>query len=124
MPITFPEPPMRTASLALALLVPALVLATGTAKPRKRASGPVKSVKEAKAIAEQETGGKATSARRVPLDGSSGGWEVTVRMPKEAQGWRCVIDADTHMVATKTRIDQPGAKGKAEGPVRMVKGTQ
>ena len=115
---------MRVASLAMALLVPAIVLATGTTKPRKRTSGPVKSAKQAKAIAEQETGGKAISARRVPLNGASGGWEVDVRMPKEAKGWRCIIDADTRMVATKTRIDQPGAKGKAEGPVRMVKGTQ
>ena len=115
---------MRTASLALALLVPAIVLAFGTTKPRKRASGPVKSAKEAKAIAEQETGGKAVSARRIPLNGASGGWEVVLRMPKEAKGWRCIIDSDTHMVASKTRIDQPGTKGKAEGPVRMVKGTQ
>ncbi|HEX7554920.1 MAG TPA: PepSY domain-containing protein [Geothrix sp.] len=115
---------MRTASLALALLIPAIVLPAGTTKPRKRTSGPVKSAKQAKAIAEQETGGKAISARRVPLNGASGGWEVDVRMPKEAKGWRCIIDADTRMVATKTRIDQPGAKGKAEGPVRLVKGTQ
>jgi hypothetical protein len=115
---------MRVATLALALLVPAIVLAAGTTKPRKRASGPVKSAKQAKAIAEQETGGKAISARRVPLNGASGGWEVDVRMPKEAKGWRCIIDSDTRMVATKTRIDQPGAKGKAEGPVRLVKGTQ
>jgi hypothetical protein len=84
----------------------------------------VKSAKEAKAIAEQETGGKAVSARRVPLNGASGGWEVDVRMPKGAKGWRCVIDSDTRMVTTKTRIDQAGAKGRAEGPVRMVKGTQ
>jgi hypothetical protein len=115
---------MRTASLALALLVPALVLAMGTTKPRKHGSGPVKSAKEAKAIAEQETGGKATSARRVPLNGASGGWEVDVRMPREAKGWRCIIDVDTRMIASKTRIDQPGAKGKTEGSVRMVKGTQ
>jgi hypothetical protein len=109
--------------LALALLVPALVLSAGSTKSRKR-SGPVKSAKEAKAIAEQETGGRAVSARRVPLNGASGGWEVDIRMPKEAKGWRCVIDSDTRMVESKTRIDQPGAKGKAEGPVRMVKGTQ
>jgi hypothetical protein len=115
---------MPTAPLALALLVPALVLAAGTTKPHKRASGQVKSAKEAKAIAEQETGGKALSARRVPLNGASGGWEVEVRMPKESKGWRCLIDSDTRMVTTRTRIDQPGAKGKSEGPVRMVKGAQ
>lgn len=111
-------------ALASALLIPALVLTAGTTKPRKHASGPVKSAKEAKAIAEQETGGKATNARRVPLNGASGGWEVDVRMPREAKGWRCIIDSDTRMVASKTRIDQSGAKGKAEGPVRLVKGTQ
>ena len=115
---------MRIPTLALALLVPAIVFATGTAKPRKHAAGPIKSSKEAKAIAEQETGGKAVSARRIPLNGASGGWEVDVRVPNETKGWRCIIDADTHMVHSKTRIDQPGAKGKAEGPVRMVKGTR
>ncbi len=115
---------MRTASLALALLVPALVLTAGTTKSRKHASGPVKSAKEAKAIAEQETGGKAASARRIPLNGASGGWEVDVRMPREARGWRCIIDSDTRMITTKSRIDQPGGKGKPEGPIRMVKGTQ
>jgi len=113
---------MRIRPLALALLVPALILSA--AAPKKRVSSLVKSSKQAKAIAEQETGGKAVSARRVPLNGSSGGWEVDIRMPKEARGWRCIIDSDTRMVATKTRIDQPGAKGKAEGPVRIVKGTQ
>jgi hypothetical protein len=115
---------MRIPSLALALLVPAIMLSAGTAKPRKHASGAVKSAKEAKAIAEQETGGKATSARRIPLNGASGGWEVDVRMPREAKGWRCIIDSDTRMVHSKSRIDQPGAKDKADGPVRMVKGTR
>ncbi len=115
---------MRSHPLALALLVPALVLSASPAKPRKHSSGPIKSAKEAKAIAEQETGGKATSARRIPLNGASGGWEVEVRMPHEDKGWRCIIDADTHMVHSKTRIDQPGAKGKGEGPTRLVKGTR
>lgn len=111
-------------ALASALLIPAIVLSARTTKPRKHASGPIKSAKEAKAIAEQETGGKVTSARRIPLNGASGGWEVDVRMPHEDKGWRCIIDSDTHMVHSKTRIDQPGAKGKPEGPVRMVKGTR
>lgn len=115
---------MRTASLALALFVPALVLSAGTTKPKKPASGLVRSAKEAKAIAERETGGKATSARRIPLNGASGGWEVEVRMPREAKGWRCIIDADTRMVHSKTRIDQPGGKDHSEGPLRVVKGTR
>ena len=43
---------MRIHPLALALCVPALVLSAGTAKAGKRASGPITSSKEAKAIAE------------------------------------------------------------------------
>ncbi len=115
---------MRVHPLALALLVPAIVLSARTTKPRKHAAGPIKSAKEAKAIAEQETGGRATSARRIPLNGASGGWEVDVRMPHEDKGWRCIIDSDTRMVHSKTRIDQGGGKGKADGPVRLVKGTR
>jgi hypothetical protein len=114
---------MRTFHLGLALLVPALVLSAGTTKPRKRSGGPIKSAKEAKAIAEQETGGKAVSAKRIPLNGASGGWEVDVRMPKESQGYRCILDADTHMVHSKTRIPQPG-KGKTEEPTKVVHGTR
>jgi hypothetical protein len=113
---------MRVRPLALALLVPALILSA--ASPKTRSSGFVKSAKQAKAIAEQDTGGKATSARRIPLNGASGGWEVDVRMPHEDRGWRCIIDADTRMVHTKTRIDQPGSKGKAEGAIRVIKGTR
>jgi hypothetical protein len=90
------------------LLLPALVL---TAGPRhRRTGGPVSTAKEAKRIAEQETGGRAVSANRIPLNGASGGWEVDVHMPKESRGWRCIIDADTHMVHTKTRIDNPSTK--------------
>lgn len=113
---------MRTASLAL--FVPALVLSAGTTKPKEPGSGLVRSAKGAKAIAERETGGKATSARRIPLNGASGGWEVDVRMPREAKGWRCIIDADTRMVHSKTRIDQPGGKDHSEGPLRVVKETR
>lgn len=115
---------MHRRSMALTLLVPALVLSAGTTKSKKHASGPIKSAKEAKAIAEQDTGGKAVTARRIPLNGASGGWEVEVHMPNEAKGWRCIIDSDTRMVHSKTRIDQPGGKGKSEGPVRVIKGTR
>ena len=102
---------MRIYHLGLALVIPALVLSAGTTKSRKHSAGPIKSAKEAKAIAEQDTGGKAVSAKRIPLNGASGGWEVDVRMPKESQGYRCIIDSDTRMVHSKSRIDQPGAKG-------------
>lgn len=116
---------MRSRSLILGAalaLTPALILSAAPKKPRRHAAGPVKSAKEAKDIAERETGGKALSARRIPLNGASGGWEVEVRMPHEAQGWRCVIDADTHMVYSKTRVDLPGGKGRDEGSIRMIKG--
>lgn len=99
---------MRSAAL---LLVPALVLsASGTSHKRQsRRGGPVNSAKEAKDIAEREVGGTAMSAHRIHLNGASSGWEVDVHMPKEAQGWRCVIDSDTHMVHTKDRIPNPKA---------------
>jgi hypothetical protein len=125
---------MRRRTLALTLLLPSLVWAAPAAKPRKHGSGPVASAKEAKAIAEQDTGGRAVSARRVGLNGASGGWEVEVHMPQEHQGWRCIIDADTRMVHSKTRVEQPptkggakggakgGVKGQSEGPLRVVKG--
>ena len=121
---------MRSRALALTLLLPALVWAAPAAKPRKHGSGPVASAKEAKAIAEQDTGGRAVSARRVSLNGASGGWEVEVRMPQESQGWRCLIDADTHLVHSKTRMEQPppkggakaGTKGGSDGPLQVVKG--
>lgn len=118
---------MRVRFFALGLgvcLLPALLLTAGTPRSQKRANGLVHNASDAKAIAERETGGKAVSARRIPLNGASGGWEVDVRMPHEAKGWRCVIDSDTRMVHTKSRIDQPGGKGAAEGPVRVVKGTR
>jgi len=95
--------------LAALLLVPALVLVAGEG-PRKKPSrrgGPLNSAKEAKTIAEQATGGAAVSARRIPLNGASGGWEVDVHMPGEDRGWRCIIDADTRMVHTKDRIPNP-----------------
>jgi uncharacterized membrane protein YkoI len=92
------------------LLLPALLAAAPADRRHARRGGPVSTAKEAKAIAEQETGGKAVSAIRIPLNGASGGWEVDVHMPKEERGWRCVIDADTHTVHTKTRIDNPSPK--------------
>ena len=115
---------MRVLYPASLLILPAIVLSAGVTKPRKPIAGIVRTAKEAKGIAEQETGGKALTARRIPLNGASGGWEVDVRMPHESKGWRCIIDSDTRTVHSKTRIDQPGAKGKQEGPVRVVKGSR
>lgn len=94
--------------LCLALCLPALCLQAGSPKSKShKAHGTVSSAKEAKAIAEQETGGKALSAQRIALNGASGGWEVIVHMPKEERGWRCIIDSDTRMVHTKDRIPNP-----------------
>lgn len=87
-------------------LIPALLLA-GSHKPKSHRGGVVATAKEAKAIAERETGGRAVEARRIPLNGASGGWEVDVHMAKDERGWRCTVDSDTHMVATKTRIPNP-----------------
>ena len=106
---------MRSRSLALGAglaLLPALVLQAGTHRPRRRATGTVRTAKEAKVIAEQETGGVAVSARRIPLNGASGGWEVDLHMPREDRGWRCIVDCDTHMVFTRTRIPNPPLKAR------------
>ncbi|HJW08665.1 MAG TPA: hypothetical protein VJ483_03475 [Holophagaceae bacterium] len=97
---------MRLRALST-LLLPALVLSAGG--HRRKVGGTVHTAKEAKTIAEKETGGIAVSARQIQLNGASGGWEVDLHMPKDDRGWRCVIDDDTHMVYTKTRIDNPPA---------------
>jgi len=112
---------MLTNPMALALFGAALVLSTPSIQART--TGLVGSAKQARVIAEQDTGGRAVSARRIPFNGASGGWEVEVRMPHEDRGWRCIIDADTRMVFSKTRIAQPGSKGKSDGPARPIKGT-
>ena len=83
--------------LGLLLLVPAMAAQ----------AGPVSTAREARAIAETETGGLSVSARRVHLNGATGGWEVDLYMPGETRGWRCVVDCDTHMVFSKTRIPNP-----------------
>ena len=93
---------------ALILCLSPILLQAG---PHSRhRSGPVSSAREAKAVAERETGGQAVSARRVPLNGASCGWEVEIRMPKEERGWRCIVDCDTHSIYTKDRIANPPPK--------------
>lgn len=94
---------------AILLLVPALVLSAGG---RHRRGGPLVDMKQAKSIAARDTGGTAVSAREIQLNAASGGWEVDVHMPNEKQGWRCVIDDDTRMVRTKTRIPNPEAPAR------------
>ena len=103
------------------LFVPVLCLlailplgATGSKTPKSpkiRAAGVVKNAKDAKGIAEFETGGIAVGARRIPLNGASCGWEVDVHMPKDDRGWRCVVDCDSRALHTKDRIPNPPLKG-------------
>jgi hypothetical protein len=102
---------------ALVLSLVSLIALGATASDKKpkstgKVSRLVSSAKDAKAIAEQDTGGIAVSARRVPLNGASGGWEVEVHMPKDTRGWLCVIDNDTRMVHTKTHIPNPSLNAK------------
>jgi hypothetical protein len=85
--------------------------------------GPVRTAKEAKVIAEQETRGLALSARKVYLNGATCGWEVIIRMPGEARGWQCVVDCDTRAVFTKTRIPNPApptGKRRKRVPISAV----
>jgi len=51
-------------------------------------------------------------ARKIALNGASAGWEVEVRMSGEDRGWRCIVDADSRSVFTKTRIPNPEARKK------------
>ncbi len=92
---------MRVAAL---LLAPAMILSAGGRGHRR---GPLVSERDAKAIAARDTGGTAVSAREIPLNGASGGWEVDVHMKDESRGWRCTIDDDTRTVRSKTRIANP-----------------
>lgn len=97
---------MRFAAL---LFVPALLTAGG--HQTRHRGGPVNTAREAKLIAEQDTGGFAVTARRTSLNGASCGWEVDVHMPKDTRGWRCTVDCDSHSVYTKDRIPNPPLKG-------------
>jgi hypothetical protein len=98
------------AFLLLAACLP--VAASAPKKPHVQTRGLVRNAKEAKQIAEVETGGIAVSARKTRLNGASCGWEVDIHMPKEDRGWRCMVDCDTRQVHTKDRIPNPPAKAK------------
>lgn len=93
--------------LAALLLIPALLCPL---QAGRRRGGPVSSPREAKAIAERDTGGEAVRVQRIHLNGASGGWEVDIHLPREDRGWRCIVDCDTHMVRTKDRIPNPPLK--------------
>jgi hypothetical protein len=63
-------------------LLPLLLLASAFQAPAQTAiHHPVKTAREAKTIAERNTGGITVSARCIPLNGATGGWEVDVHMP-------------------------------------------
>jgi hypothetical protein len=68
-------------------------------------------------VAEVETGGKAVSARRVPLNGTHspdglGGAEVLVAMPGRDHGWRCLIELDTLKLRRKEPIPNPPRRAR------------
>lgn len=89
------------------VLLQATLLSPAPPRDQRYIAVPVKTAREAKAIAERNTGGIAVSARCVPLNGATGGWEVDIHMPRETRGWRCIVDNDTHAVFNKTRIPNP-----------------
>ena len=101
---------MRLLPLALGLCLLTPLAAKAPRKSGPRVQGTVRNAKDAREIAEQDTGGIAVSARKVPLNGASCGWEVDVHMPKEDRGWRCTVDCDTRQVHTKDRIPNPPVK--------------
>jgi hypothetical protein len=61
--------------------------------------------KKAKEIAAVEVGGEATAARRIDLNGATGGWEVYVKVQNQNYGWKVIIDRDTWTVREKRKVD-------------------
>ncbi|HZU54177.1 MAG TPA: hypothetical protein VFF77_09810 [Holophagaceae bacterium] len=61
----------------------------------------------AKGVAAVEVGGEAIAARRIDLNGATGGWEVLVRMPSGGHGWKVVVDRDTWTVRSKSQVPNP-----------------
>lgn len=64
-------------------------------------------------LAEACTGGVAISAREIPLNGATGGFEVYLEMPRGDRGWRVVIDRDTGGVRGRTPLPNPGRTAEA-----------
>lgn len=60
--------------------------------------------KKAKDIAAVEVGGEATAARRIDLNGATGGWEVFVKVQNQTYGWKVIIDRDTWTVREKQKV--------------------
>ncbi len=57
---------------------------------------------KAMGIAAVEVGGEAVAARRIDLNGATGGWEVLVKAKDEQ--WKVVIDRDTWTVRRKDKV--------------------
>lgn len=87
------------ALLIFALLAggpPAIQLRQAPPAPRpERPPVRLAGIKAARKAAEAATGGRAVSAVRIALNGAWMGFEVRIHMPGRAQGWRCLVDADT-----------------------------
>ena len=60
--------------------------------------------RKAMGIAAVEVGGSATGARRIDLNGATGGWEVFVSVQRDKSEWIVVVDRDTWTVRRKTRL--------------------
>lgn len=59
---------------------------------------------KAKGIAAVEVGGEAVAARRIDLNGATGGWEVLVKVEGKEVQWKVVIDRDTWTVRRKDKV--------------------
>lgn len=62
---------------------------------------------EAESVAMGATGGQAVWSRRIDLNGSTGGWEVGIRLRDQKEGWLVTLDRDTWAVRKKERIPNP-----------------
>ena len=84
-------------------------------KPRSSQQSRQQLIREAKGVAEVETGGRAVAARRVALNGTCspdglGGVEVLVHLPGQRKGWRCFIDSNTLKLRRQEAIPNPGPR--------------
>ncbi len=93
-------------------VAPAPAAGASTPPAKVRRARTVSSAKEARDIAEQETGGVSVSARKIALNGATGGYEVLIHLPQRDHGWRCVVDNDTRSVHSKSRIPNPDRPGR------------
>ncbi len=103
---------MRALFLAILLLGVAILPGGDERKPPSKKAPRVRAPrtlnpKVVRTLVERETGGYVVSVRQIPLNGATGGWEAMVHMPKAAEGLRCIVDNDSHMVVRRERIPNP-----------------